>query len=47
MDTLPNTPDTIKNHPLHALFYGLWKEEDLNWAADAIFMHPEYEDYPE
>lgn len=43
VDTLPNTPDAILNHPLHSLFYGLWKDKNINWFADAIFMHPEYD----
>lgn len=47
LHALPNKPDAIRDHPLHSLFYGLWEEENFNWAADAIFMHPEYEEYPE
>lgn len=46
-DALPNTPDAIPNHPLHPLFYGMWEDVNINWFADAIYMHPEYNDCPD
>lgn len=35
-----NTIESIKGHPLEALFLKLWNDESINWFSDAIFMHP-------
>ena len=35
-----NTIDAIRGHPLESIIYGLWKDDTLNYFADALFMHP-------
>jgi len=39
-----NTKDAIAGHPLEKVFYGLCEDKELNYFADAVFMHPKAKD---
>lgn len=38
-----NTKKAVDKFPLKDLIYGLWEVDDINYYADAIYMHPEEE----
>lgn len=38
-----NTKKAVKNFPLKDLIYGLWEDDNINYFADAIYMHPDEE----